>query len=95
MIISTLVTAFSVACYALSNDISSLIALRMLHGIAFSFMGVANMAFASAFIPNDKLGEGLGYLALSNILAQGGGVPAWDCGWSRVTATTCASSYPP
>lgn len=69
MIISTAIVTGSMACYAFSTNIAMLFTARVIHGIAFSFMGVSNMALGSDFVPNSRMGEGLGYLGLGNILA--------------------------
>ena len=70
MIIGTLVTAASVFLYSFAQGTASLMVMRMVHGVAFSFMGVANMAFGSSFIPKDRMGEGMGYLGLGSILSS-------------------------
>lgn len=69
MIVSTAIVALSMACYAFSENIAMLFGARVVHGIAFSFMGVSNMALGSDFVPESRIGEGLGYLGLGNILA--------------------------
>lgn len=69
MILSTAVVTASIACYACSTNITMLFTARIIHGIAFSFMGVSNMALGSDFVPTSRMGEGLGYLGLGNILA--------------------------
>ena len=69
MIVSTAIVTASMACYAFSTNIAMLFAARVVHGIAFSFMGVSNMALGSDFVPSSRMGEGLGYLGLGNILA--------------------------
>ena len=69
MIISTGIVTLSIGCYASSTNIPTLFTARVLHGIAFSFMGVSNMALGSDFVPTSRMGEGLGYLGLGNILA--------------------------
>ncbi len=69
MIVSTAIVALSMACYAFSTNIAMLFGARVVHGIAFSFMGVSNMALGSDFVPESRMGEGLGYLGLGNILA--------------------------
>ena len=70
MIISTSVTALCVFSYSLTTNIAVFAVLRVIHGIAFAFMGVTNMAFAASFIPEDRLGEGMGYLSLGHLLPQ-------------------------
>lgn len=70
MITSTGITALCVMGYALFNNIVVFSILRIIHGLAFAFFGVANMAFAASFIPENRLGEGLGYLSLGHLLPQ-------------------------
>jgi MFS family permease len=73
MIVTTIITGISIGCYALVENISVLIVMRTVHGVAFSFMSVANMAFSTSFIPKDRIGEGLGYSALAAIASQAAG----------------------
>lgn len=65
-------TAIAFCCLLMSTvkSVPMLIAVRLLHGIAFSFNGVALMAFNTMFIPKDRLGEGMGWMALSTIVSQ-------------------------
>ena len=56
--------------HAFVVNIPMLIALRLLIGIFFSINNVTSVAFSTEFIPGDRLGEGLGYAALANVLAQ-------------------------
>ena len=44
--------------------------MRVLHGALFGINGTANMALATEFIPDDHMGEGLGYYGLGQVLAQ-------------------------
>ncbi len=52
------------------TSIPMLIALRLLIGIFFSINNVTAVAFSTEFIPSHRMGEGLGYAALSSVLAQ-------------------------
>ena len=56
--------------HALAHNISVLIVLRLATGIFFSVVSVTMVALSSEFIPRDRLGEGMGYVALSLILSQ-------------------------
>lgn len=61
------------ACMILMASVKSvpmLVAVRLLHGIAFSFNSVALMAFNTLFIPKSRLGEGMGWMALGTIVSQ-------------------------
>lgn len=70
MIVSTLLAALTIGASALTDNIAMLIVIRAIHGVAFSFMTVANMALASSLIPEHMLGRGMGYLGLSSIFAS-------------------------
>lgn len=70
MLFSTGVTAVCLIGYSMAPNLPILVAVRIMHGVAFSIQGVSNMAFATSFIPKSRLGEGLGYLALSNMISQ-------------------------
>lgn len=70
MLFSTAITSVCLFGYAFAPNIQLIVAIRILHGIAFSIQGVSHMAFTTSFIPQSRLGEGLGYLALGNMLAQ-------------------------
>ena len=70
LLTTSLVTAACMVGYAVVPSSRSLLACRILHGIAFAFQGVANLSFGSMFIPDDKMGEGVGYLSIGAVLAQ-------------------------
>lgn len=62
--------SLSLLGHAMAHDIRVLMALRLTTGIFFSVVSVTLIAFSSLFLPRDRLGEGMGYIALSAILAQ-------------------------
>ena len=70
MMISVGITAICVLSYGLFPSVSALFGFRIVHGAAFAFMGVANMAFGTSFIPDDRIGEGIAYLSLGSVLAS-------------------------
>lgn len=70
MIISVAVTAISVISYAVFPNIASLIIFRIIHGMAFAFMGVATTAFGTTYIPDKSLAEGVSYLSIGSVLAS-------------------------
>lgn len=69
-VVTTLLISFIILNYALSPNIGTLLFMRILHGALFGVNGTANMALATEYIPKDKLGEGLGYYGLGQVLAQ-------------------------
>ena len=62
-------SALVLFCYTLAGSMPKLILVRILHGVVFSFSSVALTAFNTAFIPQDRLGEGLGWLSLAQIIS--------------------------
>lgn len=60
----------SLLLHACVANIAILILLRLMTGVFFSVVTVTVVAFSTAFIPKERLGEGLGYTALAMILAQ-------------------------
>ena len=60
----------SLLLHTCAVNIAILIFLRLVTGVFFSVVTVTVVAFSTAFIPKERLGEGLGYTALAMILAQ-------------------------
>lgn len=65
--------AICLALHAVCTTTGMLIVMRMATGIFFSICSVTNIAFSSSFIPKQRMGEGLGYVALASIVAQAAG----------------------
>ena len=68
--ISSICYGLALMAHAFAGNITSLTLLRLLTGVFFSVNSVTVIAFSTAFIPKERIGEGLGYTALANILAQ-------------------------
>lgn len=68
--IANIITSLCLVGYSMTADVTSLMAIRIAHGVVFSFSGVASMAFNTSFMPRERLGEGLGWMALSNIISS-------------------------
>lgn len=62
--------ALSVIGYSLTTNTALFVFLRVLNGIAFCFNGTTLIAYASQYIPPQRMGEGVGYLGLGNIIAS-------------------------
>jgi len=61
--------AFSLAYFAV-NSVGLLLPIRFLHGAAFAAAHVATGTIVIGVIPKERYGEGIGYFALSQILAN-------------------------
>ncbi len=70
MVIATSFIGIAVLGYTLSSSVPVVFVFRVIHGVAFAISGTTNIAFGSSFIPNNRLGEGIGYLGLGQILAS-------------------------
>jgi predicted MFS family arabinose efflux permease len=69
MVISTALIGLSVLTYSFTTNIVIVFIVRIIQGSAFAISGTTNVAFASSFIPEDRMGEGVGYLGLGHIAA--------------------------
>lgn len=69
-ILSTLLIGASFAGYAIAPNIAAMLFFRILHGMAFGINGTAIMVLISEVLPEKRLGEGLGYFGLGQIVAQ-------------------------
>ncbi|NMA66921.1 MAG: MFS transporter [Clostridiaceae bacterium] len=69
-IIANILIGISVVGYAFSPNISVLFFFRILHGVGFGISSTANIALVTEYIPKERLGEGIGYYGLGQVLAQ-------------------------
>lgn len=63
------VTGLCMFLYSVSETVEMMTAVRLVHGISFSFSTVAMLAFNTVFIPKDKMGEGIGWSVVTTTLA--------------------------
>ncbi len=69
-VFSTILICIAMIGYALSPGIKTMLAIRVLHGVAFGISGTANMALVCERIPKERMAEGLGYYGLGQVLSQ-------------------------
>lgn len=69
-LVFTLLISLSMAGYAIAPNIPALFVVRILHGAAFGISGTVNIALVSECIPAKRLGEGLGYYGLGQVISQ-------------------------
>ena len=67
---STAVICLSMMGYSFAKGAYSLFAVRLLHGAAFAVSSTTHLAFATCFIPKERMGEGVSYMGFSQILAM-------------------------
>lgn len=56
--------------YVVSADYRMSLVIRICHGIAFAISTTVSLAFASSFIPEDKMAQSMGVISMGNMLGQ-------------------------
>ncbi len=69
LILFTILTGLTTLGYAATQNVLVFCVLRILNGMFFAVCGTTTFALASQFIPPQRLGEGIGYISLAQILA--------------------------
>ncbi len=69
LMLANIMIGIAVLGYTLSNIVWVIAVFRVLHGIAFGVSGTTAIALASENIPKERTGEGLGYVALGQIVS--------------------------
>ncbi|WP_318508890.1 MFS transporter [Bacillus sp. T3] len=70
-LISALIIFSGASClYFFPNSLSTLLLLRLLHGIGFGMSTTATGAIVADILPDSRRGEGMGYFVLSNNVAM-------------------------
>ena len=70
LVISTAAMAAIIVAYAAFPLLGVILALRLLHGIAWGLSSTATATIAADIIPKNRFAEGMGYFALSAALAS-------------------------
>jgi MFS family permease len=53
-----------------SDSLTAIIICRIMQGVAFAFMSVARTAFATDYMPRDRIGEGVAFTSFGIVLSQ-------------------------
>lgn len=69
-IIANLLITIALLGYFFSHNVPTLFFFRILHGIAFGVSGTVNIALVTNYIPKGRIGEGIGYYGLGQVMAQ-------------------------
>lgn len=69
-IFSTAMICISFLGYAFAQNIPVMLFFRVLHGMSFGISSTASMALVSECTPKERLGEGLGYFGLGQIISR-------------------------
>jgi MFS family permease len=69
LVVSTMLMGLAILGYSMVQVTSLLIALRILHGMAFAISTTVNMAIIPGIVPHRQIGEAICYFGLSQSLA--------------------------
>ena len=69
-IIANLLITVALLGYTFSHNVPVLFFFRILHGVAFGISGTVNIALVTNYIPKGRIGEGIGYYGLGQVMAQ-------------------------
>ncbi len=70
MMISNILMTIGLIGFAFARSIPLFIAMRIINGIGFAIGSTAQVALCTCFIPKNRMGEGIGYMGLSMVLAS-------------------------
>ena len=70
LIITMSLTGLSITLYSLIPAAVWMIPVRILHGVVFSLSGTLFIALGADYIPQNRLGEGVGFLSVGQILGM-------------------------
>lgn len=68
--IATITMSIGLIGYTLSSGVAVMSLFRIIHGIGFAINGTTCISFASDFIPEDRMSEGVGYLGIGQVIAS-------------------------
>lgn len=69
LVLATAINGLSTLGYVFAPNVPVMLMFRILHGAGFAVSLVANLSWISDYIPQERLGEGIGYYSMSQIIA--------------------------
>lgn len=70
LIVSNILMGIGLLGFALTSSMPLIIAFRICNGVGFAISGTVQVALAIRFIPQDRTGEGIGYLGISQLIGS-------------------------
>ena len=70
MMLSNILMTVGLIGFAYAKNVPLFIAMRIINGVGFAIGSTAQVALCTCFIPKSRMGEGIGYMGLSMVLAS-------------------------
>jgi len=70
LIVSLLLNGLCTFLYAFVPSLALVIPLRFMHGLMFSVSGTVSFALAATYVPKSRMGEGVGYMGIGQIVGM-------------------------
>lgn len=70
LIVANVCNGLAALGYSFSLSPTALFIFRILHGMSFAMSSTVQLALTSSIVPQERLGEGIGYMGISQILAM-------------------------
>lgn len=70
IIFATALTVVGTFGYFLTDQVPVIVVLRVIHGIGFGINSTAVVSLATQYIPENRMGEGIGYFGLGQVLSS-------------------------
>ena len=70
MMLSNILMTVGLIGFAYAQSVPLFIAMRIINGVGFAIGSTAQVALCTCFIPKSRMGEGIGYMGLSMVLAS-------------------------
>lgn len=68
--VATIMTLVGCIGYPLATSVPAIIVVRIIHGVGFAVNSTALVSLATSYIPHKRLGEGIGYLGIANVIGS-------------------------
>ena len=68
LVASLILTGLPTALYAIVPALIWIIPIRIVHGLMFSVASTVAIAIGASYVPRNRMGEGIGFLGLGNII---------------------------
>lgn len=70
LVVSNLLMSIGLLGFAFTSSMPLMILFRVCNGVGFSINGTVQMALIVQFIPKDHIGEGIGYIGISQLIGS-------------------------